>query len=61
MAGKSGVKSRDVLIADYEWLRRMMRHLDVQSEQVDRQLVELERRLPDDYEYPDDVPRSDPR
>lgn len=48
---------RDRLIADYEWLRRMMRHLDMQTEHIDRQLVELENLLPDDYVYPDD-PKS---
>lgn len=40
---------RDRLIADYEWLRRMMRLLEMQTELVDRQLVELEGLLPDDY------------
>ncbi len=45
---------RDRLIADYEWLRRMMRHLDMQTEHIDRQLVELENLLPDDYVYPGD-------
>ncbi len=47
---------RDRLIADYEWLRRMMRHLDMQTEQIDRQLLELENLLPDDYVYPGDPP-----
>ena len=47
---------RDRLIADYEWLRRLMRHLDMQTEQVDRQLVELENQLPDNYVHPDDFP-----
>ena len=48
--------TRDRLIADYEWLRRMMRHLDMQTEQVDRQLLDLENLLPDDYVHPDDLP-----
>jgi hypothetical protein len=43
------------LIADYEWLRRMMCMLDSQTEQLDRQLVELEKLLPDDYVHPDDT------
>ena len=45
---------RDRLIADYEWLRRMMRHLDMQTELVDRQLTELENLLPSDYRHPED-------
>lgn len=47
------VAERDRLIADYEWLRRMMRHLDMQTEVVDRQLTTLENLLPDDYSPPD--------
>jgi len=42
-------EERNRLIADYEWLRRMMRHLDMQTDMVDRQLTELENMLPDDY------------
>ena len=47
--GAKVIADRDRLIADYEWLRRMMRLLDLQAEQVDRQLIELEGVLPDDY------------
>jgi hypothetical protein len=43
------------LIADYEWLRRMMCLLDFQTEQLDRQLVEIEKLLPDDYVHPDEA------
>jgi len=50
---------RDRLIADYEWLRRMMRLLEMQTEQVDRQLIELEGLLPDDYAFPG-TPRENP-
>ncbi len=50
---------RDRLIADYEWLRRMMRLLEMQTEQVDRQLIELEGVLPDDYAFPGS-PRENP-
>ncbi|MBN1394138.1 MAG: hypothetical protein JW959_03875 [Pirellulales bacterium] len=48
--------ARDVngLIAEYEWLRRMMVHLEMQTEGIDRQLVELEKCLPDDYNFPGD-------
>jgi len=49
---------RDGLIADYEWLRRMMLHLGMQTEQIDQQLVELESLLPNDYVYPGDIPDS---
>ena len=38
-------------------LRRMMRHLDRQTESVDQQLTELEGLLPGDYVHPDDVQR----
>ena len=50
---------RNRLIADYEWLRRMMRLLEMQTEQVDRQLIELEGLLPDDYAFPGN-PRENP-
>ena len=49
---------RDRLIADYEWLRRMMCHLDMQTELLDKQLTELENLLPSDYVHPDDLPRN---
>lgn len=52
--GRAMVAAKKQLIADYEWLRRMMCLLDFQIEQLDRQLVELEKLLPDDYVYPDD-------
>jgi hypothetical protein len=59
MAIKRYIASRNLLIADYEWLRRMMRFLDVQTEQVDRQLIDLEKRLPNDYVYPNDLPKKE--
>jgi hypothetical protein len=43
------------LIADYEWLRRMMCLLDFQTEQIDLQLIELEKLLPDNYVHPDEA------
>jgi hypothetical protein len=55
LAGDSqAARDRDRLIGDYEWLRRMMRLLDMQTEQVDRQISELEKLLPDDYSFPGD-------
>ncbi len=47
----------DSMIAEYEWLRRMMNHLEMQTERIDRQLIELENRLPDDYTFPGDPPK----
>jgi hypothetical protein len=47
-------RDRDRLIGDYEWLRRMMQLLDMQTEQIDRQIGELEKILPDDYSFPGD-------
>ena len=44
------------MIAEYEWLRRMISHLEMQTEQIDRQLVELEKRLPQSYVFPGDPP-----
>ena len=46
------------LIAEYEWLRRMMSHLEIQTERIDRQLVEMENRLSDDYTFPGDPPKG---
>jgi hypothetical protein len=36
------------LLENYRWLRKMADFLNWQSEMLDRQLVELERLLPDD-------------
>jgi len=47
-------KSAAALIADYEWLRRVLAYLEMQSELLDRRLVELERLLPEGYVYPGD-------
>jgi len=49
---------RNGLIAEYEWLRRMMGHLEMQTEQIDRQLIELEKRLPESYTFPGDPPKG---
>ena len=46
------------LIAEYEWLRRMMSHLEIQTERIDRQLIEMENRLSDDYTFPGDPPKG---
>jgi hypothetical protein len=43
------------LIAHYEWLRQTMQLLDILTERLDRQLVEIEKLLPDDYVHPDDM------
>lgn len=42
------------LMARYESLRRESASLDVRSEEIDSELVEIERRLPDYYYYPGD-------
>ena len=52
------IADRDRLIGQYEWMRRMMQHLDMQTEHIDRQLIELENLLPDDYTFPDDPTES---
>ncbi len=53
-------QERTSLIQEYERLRRLAHELDVQVETVDQRLVELERLLPDRYDYPGDVlPRDD--
>ncbi|MBU4271162.1 MAG: hypothetical protein KKA28_04785 [Planctomycetes bacterium] len=46
------------LIAEYEWLRRMISHLEMQTERIDQQLIEMENRLPDDYNFPGDPPKG---
>ncbi len=46
------------LIAEYEWLRRMMSHLEIQTERIDRQLIEMENHLSDDYTFPGDPPKG---
>ena len=53
----TGPQDGKSMIADYEWLRRMMNHLEMQTERIDRQLIELENRLPDDYTFPGDPPK----
>ena len=52
------IADRDRLIGEYEWLRRMMHHLDMQTEQIDRQIIVLEKLLPDDYTFPGDPTES---
>jgi hypothetical protein len=37
------------LIAEYQRLRRLLHELMAQAETVDSRLIEIERRLPDDY------------
>jgi hypothetical protein len=55
-------EERIKLIREYERLRKIAHELDVQVETVDRRLVELERLLPDRYEFPGDVfPPDDSR
>ena len=44
------------MIAEYERLRKLLRDLDEEAGQVDGQLVEIEGKLPDDYQHPDDPP-----
>jgi hypothetical protein len=53
-----GLSDKRRLIVHYEWLRRTMRLLDLLVERVDRQLVEVEKLLPDDYEHPDDATQA---
>ena len=46
------------LTAEYERLRRLLRDLDAQANTVDGRLVEIERKLPEDYVHPDDLPQD---
>ena len=50
---------RAKLIREYERLRKLAHELDVQSNTIERRLVEIERLLPDRYSYPEDVFPSD--
>ena len=63
MAAKKNARSTSPgddngLIAEYEWLRRMMNHLEMQTERIDRQLIDMENRLSDDYTFPGDPPNG---
>ena len=51
--------SGDAAIFHYEWLRWMMLYLEMQVEQIDRQLIELEKHLPEQYSFPGDPPNVD--
>ncbi len=42
------------LVAEYEQLRKVMRKLTVRMNAVDARLIEIEKELPDDYQYPGD-------
>lgn len=46
------------LIAEYEWLRQQAKALDRQANQIDARLIEIERQLPTNYNFPDDPPLS---
>ena len=52
------IADRDRLIGEYEWMRRMMQHLDMQTERIDREMIVLEELLPDDYTFPGDPTES---
>ena len=43
-------------IAEYERLLRLAHELQVQANTVDARLIEIERQLPDHYNYPGDPP-----
>ena len=47
-------------IAEYERLKKLLQDLDAKAEQVDGQLVEMERELPPGGECPDDPPPPRP-
>ena len=49
------------MIAEYERLRRKLDELDREAERVDARLIELDRLLPDDYDYPPDHPNAETR
>ena len=49
------------MIAEYERLRRKLDELDREAERVDARLIELDRLLPDDYDYPPDHPNAESR
>lgn len=42
------------LIAEYKRLRRVMHELTVRMNAVDARLIEIEKDLPGDYQYPGD-------
>jgi len=47
------------LIAEYERLRRVMHELTARMNAVDARLIEIEKDLPDDYQYPGDPTEKD--
>ena len=49
------------MIAEYERLRRKLDELDSEEQRVDARIIELERLLPDDYDYPPDHPNAETR
>jgi hypothetical protein len=46
------------LIFEYEWLRQQAKVLDWQASQLDARLIEIEKHLPANYQFPDDPPLS---
>ncbi len=54
-------KDEENLIAEYERLRRRAHELDVETETVDRRLIEIEKELPDHYTFPGDPPLTAPQ
>ena len=47
------------LIRRYENLRSILVTLDENSDEIDAELTELEKLLPEDYQYPDDSTLDD--
>ncbi|MBN1909325.1 MAG: hypothetical protein JW818_06275 [Pirellulales bacterium] len=52
-------KSEEELIGEYEQLKRRLHELNVQTEHIDRRLVQIERQLPDHFTLPGDPPLDD--
>ena len=44
------------LIDEYHWLWHLEKTLYWQADQIDARLVEIERKLPDEYTFPGDPP-----
>ena len=53
---KNEKRQLEETIAEYKRLRKLLRDLDTKAAQTDARLVEVERKLPDDYVRPDDAP-----
>lgn len=55
------VVSRQEMIASYEQLRHDLEELQRRSDELDRELSQLEPLLPDDYDFPDELTPRRPK